>query len=104
MTTNKCKCMKCNNSNSSNVRVYTTGTRGYGSKFDTLCNLPVTIYLCDKCSKQVKEEWFIETPTITNEYIQNYLYENEILNFIETLPESSRSLIEDGQYGLDVYC
>jgi len=86
------KCMKCNNTS---TRTYSTGVRGYGSKFDC-CNVPpVFIHLCEECANRVRGEWFEEHPTVSLGYVENYLYEKEIINFIDELPKASRDLINN---------
>lgn len=84
------KCMKCNDSS---TRCFTTGLRGYGSKFDNCGMPPLSIYLCEDCAEEVRSEWFEEKPTITHGYLERYLYEKEIVSFIEDLPKPSRDLI-----------
>lgn len=94
MEVENCRCMKCNNKS---IHTFSTGPRGYGSKFDRY-GIPIEICLCEKCSKGIRELWFEEKPTIVDGYVQNYLYEKEIVNFIEDLPKSSRDLINSRGY------
>lgn len=79
------KCCKCDN-NADYIKVI--DDRGYGSAFDNLLNA-TTIPLCIECGKQLKEEWFSVKPTLVNKHTYHWEYEQEILDFIETLDEET---------------
>lgn len=74
------KCFNC--LEEKNVIRYYISNRGYGSYFD---GIKSHIDLCDKCSVNVKGEWFYEYPA-KEDYYEVYQYEDLLLNFIENLP------------------
>jgi hypothetical protein len=80
-------CFKCLKKD--NITKFTIYGRGYGSAFD---NINTYLQLCDKCKQLVKQEWFDEEPKLIDEFIEEYQYEDNILNFIKTLPLEGQEL------------
>lgn len=62
---------------------------GYGSSFD---NLSTEVHLCDKCYKESNPEiWSMEE--VSNEYYQEYVHEEEMLDYIKKLPLQSQEFV-----------
>lgn len=80
-------CFKCLNEKD-NIHKYSIGYRGYGSGFD---NFNSIIQLCDDCNCGDMEKWCNETPEV-NDYCEDYKYEGNIFEFINTLPIQGREL------------
>lgn len=83
-------CMKCLNKKDTLIKTEMYG-RGYGSDFD---NFNSTLCLCSDCYIPDLELWFDEEPE-KKDYIQEYKYENNIHDFIKSLPLEGRELFEN---------
>lgn len=79
-------CFKC--LKSKDIKRFSITHRGYGSDFD---NFNTYIQLCSECKIDGVEKWFNETPKI-DEYVEVYQYEDNIHDFINTLPLEGREL------------
>lgn len=77
---------------------------GYGGNFD---NWSTEIYLCDKCIKQTNLEWWkLEIEKFgDNNWCEKYKYEDEIIDYVNTLPIEGQELFwnrySDGNYYID---
>lgn len=83
-------CFKCLKEKE-NINTYSIGYRGYGSGFD---NFNSTIQLCDECNCNDLEKWCNENPE-TEDYYEEYKYEDNIFEFIETLPIQGKELFKN---------
>lgn len=79
-------CFKC--LQRKDVTTYSIYGRGYGSWFD---NFNTKLQLCDDCKPEGINDWFNENPTI-DDYSEEYKYEQNIYDFIDTLPIEGREL------------
>lgn len=76
------------------IKTYILEKRGYGSAYD---NFSSKLQLCPKCRKNIDtdiEKWFNEQPVI-NKYYEEYKNENDITNYILSLPIQGRELFEN---------
>lgn len=82
-------CMCCLK-NKATHKYYISG-RGYGSGFD---NDNTHWQCCDYCHKDEYDLWANEVPNNDEEdcYFENYTYEDNIYNLINSLPLESREL------------
>lgn len=64
---------------------------GYGSSFD---NLSIEVHLCEKCYQESNPEiWSMETTSEDDdEFGEEYVHENEMLEYINNLPLESKQL------------
>ncbi|GAA0715521.1 hypothetical protein GCM10008904_32460 [Paraclostridium ghonii] len=81
-------CHKCLQKKEGIVK-YEISKRGYGSKFD---DDKITIQLCPDCDNLSLYKWVNEKPQIDG-YEETYKYEDDILNFINSLPIQGREII-----------
>lgn len=84
-------CFKCLQ-NKENIHTYRINYRGYGSMFD---NDNTKLQLCDSCNQEELKEYFNEEPEIEDGYCENYLHEEDILNFVNTLPIQGQELFKN---------
>jgi hypothetical protein len=63
--------------------------RGYGSSFD---NNNTYLQICEDCKPEGIEDWFNEEPEITNGYCEEYKYEDNIFEFVNTFPLQGQEL------------
>ncbi len=79
-------CMKCLKNKSTHT--YSICYRGYGSRFD---GLDTRFQLCDECYDKKYKVW---TDEVSNDdgYGEEYEYEDDIQNFIKSLPLESQEL------------
>ena len=84
--TDKNICMKCLNKKS--IHRYTIHGRGYGSMYD---DVNTYFQLCNDCANIEYEKWVNETPT-HSDYVEEYKFESNIDNFINSLPLESQEL------------
>ena len=103
-------CFKCLKKKEA-INTYELKNRGYGSIYD---NDDTKLQLCNECVGSIEnnnelEKWFNEKPTIVDR-TEEYQYENNIKQYIETLPiqgreifenQLSNSWIEDSQVWID---
>ena len=83
-------CFKCLKE-SDNIHKYSIGYRGYGSDFD---NFNTIIQLCDDCDCKELDKWCNENPEI-NGYYEDYKYEKNISDLVDTFPIQGRELFEN---------
>lgn len=84
-------CFKCLQEKE-NIHTYRIWGRGYGSIFD---NDNTTLQLCDDCNQEELETYFNEEPEIEDEYCENYKHEDDIVNFVKTLPIQGQELFNN---------
>ena len=72
---------------------------GYGSIFDAWST---KVHLCNSCIKETNQEWWKLKVINEYEYHESYEYEDEILDFIETLPIEGKELFYN-RYSTDSY-
>lgn len=88
-------CFKCLQKKN-NINTYELKNRGYGSIYD---NENTKLQLCNECVGGIDEHnkletWFNEEPTVS-EYIELYQYEDNIKQYIATLPIQGREIFEN---------
>lgn len=66
-----------------NIHTYTLGYRGYGSGFD---NFNTILQLCNDCNHGELSIWFNEEPELIDGYCEDYKYEDNIFEFVKSLP------------------
>lgn len=71
---------------------------GYGSAFD---GCSTRLNLCDECYKQTNPEWW-KLRLIDDEWEGHYEYENEILDYVGTLPLAGQELFKN-RYDAEYY-
>lgn len=81
-------CFKCLEK-SDNIQSHNLCSRGYGSLFDCVSTC---LQVCEKCSIPEMNLWFDEKPNIKDGYLENYVYEEKIKQFIKTLPIQGKEL------------
>ena len=79
-------CMKCLKKHATHV--YQIQGRGYGSIFDSTY---IKFQVCDDCDNEDFQKWVDEEP-VWNDYCEVYEYENNIKEFIDSLPLESQEL------------
>ena len=84
-------CFKCLKEKD-NIHTYTLGYRGYGSGFD---NFNTILQLCDDCNHGELGIWFNEEPELIDGYCEDYKYEDNIFEFVKSLPIQGRELFEN---------
>lgn len=84
--TDTCLCMKCLKKKATHV--YQIQNRGYGSIFD---GTYTKFQVCDDCDIEDFQKWVDEKPIWNNGY-EVYKYENDIIEFIDSLPLESQEL------------
>ena len=90
------KCCKCNSDK--NITEWYLKGRGFGSMFDLDV---LTIPLCKECTPNDFEIWINEKPN-HNDDIEIYEYEEELKNFIDSLPfESQEFILNTNNEGCD---
>jgi len=72
--------------------IYSMSGRGYGSSFDS-CHF--TIQLCSTCNQPEYETWFNEEAK-KEEYVQEFQYEESIINLIHSFPIENQEYIWNG--------
>lgn len=82
-------CMKCLSKKATHT--YTICGRGYGSIFD---RINTKLQLCDDCHKDEYETWFNEDCTY-NDYWEDYTYEDNISELINSLPLEAQELFDN---------
>ena len=80
-------CFKC--LKETKVKSYRLDNRGYGSSFDSF---NTNLQLCKDCTPKNMQKWFNEKPKMIDDYVENYKYEDNICEFISTLPIEGREL------------
>lgn len=90
ITNYKGLCFKCL-SKEKPIDTFSIYGRGYGSSFD---NENTKLQLCKDCQPKGIEIWFNENPTM-NDYSENYKYEDNIFQFVKTLPLEGQELFEN---------
>lgn len=84
-----CTCMKCLKEKDS-LKVIIISEMGYGSAFD---GSGTKVVLCEDCYKESGPDiWSMETREF-DEYCEEYLHEDEMLEFIDGLPLQSEELV-----------
>lgn len=93
------KCLKEHN----DIKIYSLAWRGYGSNYDSFNS---NLQLCPHCRKEIDEDldkWFNESPNC-NEYWEDYQYEDNISEYIKSLPIQGQELFENQiSYGACAY-
>ena len=84
-------CFKCLKEKD-NIHTYTLGYRGYGSGFD---NFNTILQLCNDCNHGELSIWFNEEPELIDGYCEDYKYEDNIFEFVKSLPIQGRELFEN---------
>ena len=84
-------CFKCLKEKD-NIHTYTLGYRGYGSGFDSFNTI---LQLCDDCNHEELDIWFNEQPEIIDDYCEEYKYEDNIYEFVKSLPIQGRELFDN---------
>jgi hypothetical protein len=93
---NNMKCYKCNHE-VENIFKYTITNRGYGSDFDMA---EASFDLCSKCDKPEYEDWCNECPSYINEYCEDYKYEDNLYELINSFPlENQEKIYNNGTFG-----
>lgn len=86
------KCLKNNASHTYKI----DRTRGYGSIYD---ESTISLDLCDTCNKVEYKKWFEETSRTHGHCKEEYEYEKDIKNLLDSLPLESRQKVwEDDSY------
>lgn len=80
-------CFKC--LSKKETRKYSLYRSEYGSSFD---NNYTYLQICDSCEPEDIEKWFNEEPEIVDDYLANYKYEQNIIDFIDTFPLEGQEL------------
>lgn len=81
-------CMKCLKKKATHT--YTISGRGYGSIYD---NFNSKFHLCDDCAKEEYREWVNEyCESDENNYVEDYQYERNLRDLINSFPLESREL------------
>lgn len=91
ITNYKGMCFKCLSKNKS-VDTFSIYGRGYGSSFD---NENTKLQLCKDCQPQGISDWFNEEVDLLDEYCEDYKYEDNIFEFIKTLPLEGQELFNN---------
>ena len=93
---NTCLCMKCLKNKATHI--YQIQNRGYGSIFDSTYT---KFQVCDDCDSEDFQVWVDEEPVWNDEY-EVYKYEDNIIEFIDSLPLESQELFynrfDDNEY------
>lgn len=84
-------CFKCLK-DSDVIHKYKISYRGYGSGFD---GENVILQLCNECNINDLNKWFNEQPELIEDYCEEYKYEDNIFEFIKTLPIQGQELFEN---------
>lgn len=84
-------CFKCL-SKDNPVDIFSLSYRGYGSGFD---GENTKLQLCKNCQPKDISDWFNEQPNIIDGYCEDYKYEDNIFEFIKTLPLEGQELFEN---------
>lgn len=84
--TDECVCMKCLKKKATHI--YQIQNRGYGSIFDSTYT---KFQVCDDCDSEDFQKWVDEEPIWDDEY-EVYKYEDNIKEFIDSLPLESQEL------------
>lgn len=100
-------CFKCLQ-RKKNIKTYKIENRGYGSDYDGFSS---ELQICEDCLEGKHEElekWFNETCEYdSGNYLEEYKYENNIAEYIKTLPIQGQELFENqiscgfGAYNMD---
>lgn len=90
-------CYCCDTLQESTDDIHTLGVscRGYGSAFD---ENSFEIQLCPNCYKKEYEKWFNESPTM-NGYIEEYQFEQNITDLINSFPIENQEYVWNGSSG-----
>lgn len=91
MNYSECLCFKCLKEKEK-IKKYFVGYRGYGSSFD---NFNSIIQLCEECDHKDLQMWVDEKPTMIDDYCEDYKYEDDIWDFVNTLPIQGRELFDN---------
>lgn len=81
-------CFKCLKEKDE-LKKYYLNRYEYGSKFD---NMVTYLQICNECSPEGIEEWFNEKPEMKHDCYAVYKYEQNIIDFIDTLPIQGQEL------------
>lgn len=86
-------CFKCLQKKEA-INTYELKNRGYGSSYD---NFNSKLQLCNECVENIEkhnelEKWFNETDTREKDYWEDYKYEDNIAEYIESLPIQGQEL------------
>lgn len=90
-------CFKCLQEKD-DIQTYELSGRGYGSEYQ---NEHTKLQLCEECIGSIKKheelkKWFYEKPEYDDDGCgENYKYENEIADYIKTLPIQGQEIFEN---------